>query len=82
MLSSFTLTCGIPVQNAIFIISIAYFSTAKKALAGKMEKKAEGAAKAGRQSWVLELPRHRCYTETIRGYPPPEKALKIKEKAL
>ena len=38
-------------------------------------------AKAGRQSWVLELPRHRCYTETIRGYPP-EKALKIKEKAL
>jgi len=46
MLSSFTLTCGIPVQNAILIISIAYFSTAKKALAGKMEKKAAGGGKS------------------------------------
>ena len=32
---------GIPVQNAIFIISIAYFSTAKKALAGKMSRNIE-----------------------------------------
>ena len=55
------------------------FQHGKKSLAGKMEKKA-AAAKAGRQSWVLELPRHRCYTETIRDTP--EKALKIKEKAL
>ena len=40
------LESGIPVQNAIFIISIAYFSTAKKALAGKMEKKAAGSGKS------------------------------------
>ena len=52
----------------------------KRSAAGELLAR-QAAAKAGRQSWVLELPRHRCYTETIRGYPP-EKALKIKEKAL
>ena len=43
------------------------------ALSAEFEAARQAAAKAGRQSWVLELPRHRCYTETIRGYPPLKK---------